>query len=220
MIEGFTATFDKDGSITTNVNPHSSGKTFPAQANLVRTSAGDLDCSEAFNGRICKIDGILDGFLTYFGEDSTRESTTLPSTTSSKGTMRDVIQQSSELSSLHSALQEIDPAVLTRLSLFSQEEGAQSLTIFLAPSNAAVEAFPQDAVASLLQPTNAGLSRFLLKFGLGQLNTDSQVLSSEEGFNITIKGDQVMNAQITSRINAENGCIWTIGRFLDPLLAF
>lgn len=214
-IEGYTLTFDSDGGITTNAA--TLNKSIPAEAHLIRNADGNPACTPASNGRICKIDNILDGFRTYFGQDAARESADdLPPVTFSPGTMKDIIQNNNELTTLASALKEINPGFLTRLSLSSEEY--ENTTVYLAPSNAAFDSLSADPYPSLVQPSNADLSDSLLRFGFGRLE-DQEILRSERGFNITLTGGRAGNALITERICADsgNGCVWVIGRLLDPL---
>ncbi|CZT21872.1 uncharacterized protein RCC_07738 [Ramularia collo-cygni] len=217
MVGGFDVTFDRNGGMATNVAMYTGEGTPPAQANMVRTPAGDLACSPAYNGRLCEIDGILDGYSTYFGEGDAGATDELPPITTVQGTMRDIIETSPRLTTLHSALGKVDPAFLSRLALFSQSEDIQQSTVYLAPGNAAFDALPQGAISSMVQPSNADLSTRLLELGYGHLSNDSRVLQSEQSLNITIQASQALNARITNRTCAENGCIWEIGRLLNAL---
>ncbi|EKG11291.1 hypothetical protein MPH_11636 [Macrophomina phaseolina MS6] len=45
----------------------------------------------------------------------------------------------------------------------------------------------------------------------------SGVLRSVSGFNITINEGRVNNARVEEIICAENGCVWIVGRWLDPV---
>lgn len=45
----------------------------------------------------------------------------------------------------------------------------------------------------------------------------SGVLRSVSGFNITLNGGMANNARVEEVICAENGCVWVIGRWLDPV---
>lgn len=188
------------------------------QASLVQTSAGEFDCTPSSNGRVCKIDGVLDGFLTYFGEDVGGESSDLPPVQEEEGSIEDIIANSNSLSTLNSVLQRIDSDFLGRLS---GDTNAQQSTVYLAPGNAAFEALPEEGMSKLFQPSNDGLSSFLVEFGFGKMDDGSQVLVSDKSFNIPIRGTQVLNAQVTNRICTKSGkeCVWVIGRLLDPLCA-
>lgn len=216
-VEGFTVTFHPSGGIATNAELPSYNMAPSAQANLVRQANHQLACIPASNGRVCKIDNVLDGFLTYFGEDAAAHSDDLPPVRNKPDTIEDIIKDSSDLSLLHEALQKVDPAFLSRLSLFSEDQQTQRSTVYLAPSNAAFDALPDKAFVSMIQPSNAGLSRFLLELGFGEFDEATQALSSTQLFNITLKRGKFSNAVVTDRRCADNGCVWVIGRLLDPI---
>lgn len=158
---------------------------------------------------------MFDPFITYYGEDFPGEA--LPSITKVPGTMADILRQHQNLTMLTPILQQIDPDFVSRLSLYSKDPAVNKRTVYLAPSNDAFLFLPASAQQSAVQPSNGGASGSLLKFGLGEYDEGGLWVRSTYCLNITVDRGRANNAGVQERICAENGCVWLVGRWLDPL---
>ncbi|GIZ42626.1 hypothetical protein CKM354_000588600 [Cercospora kikuchii] len=223
-IGGFDISFDAQGELLTNANTTSeSERSRDHQATLIKGQDGQPIRMPASNGAIFMIDHVLDGLFTYFGVDeAVSEIQGLPEAIERTGTMRDILETTPELSTLDDILQGLRADFLTRLSLASSDAAMNNRTVFLAPSNTAFEALPSEAVQKALQPSNYDLSAFLLRFGLGEVAAGDaggvlRRIKSQSGFEILLEEGRANNARVEKRICADNGCVWVMGRWLDPL---
>ena len=216
-IGGFDISFSPVGEVATNPGLDTSNQATAKPASLVKSEDGLPVRIPASNGAIYEIDHVLNGLFTYFGSDEPAADNTLPEIVWQHGTMRDVLEQSPALSTLKDIWEEINPDFLTRLSLTSEKAGVSEKTLYLAPGNAAFEVLPEQALHKTIQPSNFGLSDFLLAFGLGTVDDAGTSVKSTSQFDIVLSNGRANNARIEQRICAENGCVWVLGRWLDPL---
>ncbi|KAK0115523.1 hypothetical protein ONS95_000199 [Cadophora gregata] len=177
----------------------------------------------ASNGRIHTLDAMLNPYSNYFGVSNSSAKPAGGSPPQGPNTtMLDVVESDPRLSTLHTQIGNVDPEFLSRLSLSKPENERQ---IFLAASN---DAFQNVAVNSMSAPSNVGLSRYLLRFGMltGDLSALNMMVEGQvqsvSGFNVTVKkrGEAwvVGNAAVVERdICTGNGCVWIIDKVLDPL---
>lgn len=214
-IEGFTFDIGTDGAILTNEGMTQSTVPINKQANLILDANGRPVTDVASNGIIYKIDKMLDPLITYFGEDAPGQA--LPPVTRQPGSMANILRQHTDLTLLSPILDQVDPGFVDRLSLYSMDTAVNRRTVYLAPSNTAFEVLPASIGQSVTQPSNHGANSFLLEFGLGEHVEGSPLVQSRSGFNITIDGGRANNAGVQERICADNGCVWLLGRWLDPL---
>lgn len=210
-VEGFTVTFAEDGDIFTNDGLTESAKMRASQATLDLSGHGYVPAS---NGGIYRIDNVLAFFETYFGID--KKTDALPPKRTRSGTMADVLKENPNLSTLRKTLEEDEPELVERLSLFEEKEGDNRRTVYLAPSNAAFEVLPGGADEKATQQSNDEATSYLLSFGLGTYEDGSKVVQSDSGFNITVDGGMANNAKVQDRVCTDNGCVWIMGRWLDP----
>lgn len=217
FVGGFSIQFN--GSLGIESNPGTTKSEVPVhhQANLIKDETGQPIRLQASNGAVFKIDNVLDEFVTYFGIDTPGKSATPPPIVKQSGTIDMVLKNEPELSELNSLYEKLDPDFLTRLSLGSELPGVDQKTVYLAPNNAAFDILPGAAREKFTEPSNFGATSFLLGHGLGTYDQNAGVVRSVDDFNITIKGDRASNARIEKRICVENGCVWLIGRWLDPI---
>ncbi|PPJ50599.1 hypothetical protein CBER1_05728 [Cercospora berteroae] len=223
-IGGFDISFDAQGELLTNANTTSeSERSRDHQAALIKGQDGQAMRIPASNGAIFMIDHVLDGLFTYFGVDEAVSGNQgVPEAIEHTGSMRDILETTPELSTLSDILKGLRADFLTRLSLASSDLAVNNRTVFLAPSNTAFEALPSEAVQKALQPSNYDLSAFLLRFGLGEVagadaETGRMKVKSQSGFVILVESGRANNARVEKRICADNGCVWVVGRWLDPL---
>ncbi|KAI5359423.1 Putative FAS1 domain-containing protein [Septoria linicola] len=217
-IGGFDISFVAGDDIRTNAGVSNVADDIAGQARLVKGEDGRPTRIAASNGVVYLIDHVLDGMYTYFGSDVGSDGDTLPDVENRPGTMLDVLKGTPELSTLYDLWQDIDPDFLDRLSLSPEDSSMARNDVYLAPSNAAFDDLPEEALHKVRQPSNAELSEFLLGFGLGEFSEGEAVVKSvKSGFEISIHGDRANNARVEGRICAENGCVWVLRRWLDPL---
>ncbi|KXS99138.1 hypothetical protein AC578_9817 [Pseudocercospora eumusae] len=222
FVGGFSIQFD--ASLAIDSNPGTTKTEIPIhhQANLIKdNSTGQPVRLQASNGAVFKLDNLLDEFLTYFGLDASNNDGGLPKIVEQAGnlTMDKVLEQEPQLSELYSLASTLWPDFLTRLSLRGGEHDDDDAkrTVYLAPSNAAFDVLPAAAREKFTEPSNFGATSFLLGHGLGTFDEGAGVVRSVDGFNITIMGDRASNARVEKRICVENGCVWVVGRWLDPI---
>ncbi|CZT44816.1 uncharacterized protein RSE6_05052 [Rhynchosporium secalis] len=203
--------------LTVNSTTAGSGKTFKLNdANL------NLTDTVASNGRIHTIDRLLTPLSMLFGVSN---SSTAPGkgSTKTKTTIAGIVDSDPRLSVLKSQIKAVDPDFMTRLSLSKPGNEKQ---IYLAPSN---DAFARIPVESMAAPSNVGLSRYLLRFGLlsGDLGVVNKMaegkVQSTSGWNITAKKSGAAyilgNAGVVEKdICADNGCVWIVDKLIDPLI--
>jgi hypothetical protein len=206
-VEGFTLAVSSNGSIVTN--------TGAPQANLVRLSNGSFDSGvAASNGKIFKIDSLLNPWITYFGEDASVSTTLSEFSSVTPTTMADVLASDPSLTALNGLLRVIAPEFIDRLYLGPvQPSRTNSTTVFIAPDDSTTAEKAVQAMA----PFNVDLSRSLLLAGFGEYDAYSRTLRSVyTGKEIAVAGDKVDNARVIKRVKAENGEVWFISRWLDP----
>ncbi|KAF2159885.1 hypothetical protein M409DRAFT_29694 [Zasmidium cellare ATCC 36951] len=214
-VGGFMFDIESDGSIQTNEGVTQSAVPIRKQANIVFDQNGRPLTVPASNGIIYIIDKMLDPLITYFGEDAPGQA--LPPISRQPGTMADILRQHPRLTSLSPLLEQIDPDFVNRLSLYSTDRGVNERTVYLAPSDAAFRVLPSSIAESATSPSNHGANTLLLEFGLGEYVEGSPFVRSGLGFNITIDMGRANNARVQERVCADNGCVWLVGRWLDPL---
>ncbi|KXT13684.1 hypothetical protein AC579_8118 [Pseudocercospora musae] len=212
FVGGFSIQFDASLGIESNPGTTKSEIPVHHQANLLKDKSGQPIRLQASNGAVYKIDSLLDEFATYFGIDAPGTSNGTPPLQTSAGTMDTVLRTDPGLSELNALYKKLDPDFLTRLSLSSKTP-----LVYLAPSNAAFDLLPAAAREKFTEPSNFGATSFLLRHGLGTYDPKAGMVRSVDGFNVTIKGDRASNARIQKRICVENGCVWLVGRWLDPI---
>ncbi|KAK4616183.1 hypothetical protein CLAFUW4_10469 [Fulvia fulva] len=209
-----TLGFDRSGCVTSNAGLTRTAAPQYCQARIVNQRNSPLRAS---NGAVYKIDGLIDGLITFFGEDAGGR---MPSISYESGTVQDVLARDSELSTLNRLYTDIAPSYLVRLGLYDADrQGGKKKWIYLAPSNTAFEALPQGAMEAMMAPATNPFSSFTLGFGL--VNNYSQRMpmqaTSTTGFNITIADGKVNNARVEKKTCVDNACIWHIGRLIDPV---
>lgn len=217
FVGGFSIQFNASLGIETNPGVTQSEVPVHHQANMIKDSTGQPIRLQASNGAVFKIDSVLDEFVSYFGVDATGMYSSPPAIVKQSGTMATVLKTEPDLSELNSLYEKIYPDFLTRLSLGSGMPAIDETTVYLAPTNKAFDILPTPSREKSVEPSNFGATSFLLGHGLGTYDQKAQVVRSVDGFNISIKGDRASNARIEKRICAQNGCVWLIGRWLDPI---
>ncbi|EME82344.1 uncharacterized protein MYCFIDRAFT_203985 [Pseudocercospora fijiensis CIRAD86] len=217
FVGGFSIQFDASFGIQSNPGLTKTDVPIHNQANLIKDETGQPIRLQASNGAVFKIDNLLDEFVTYFGTDASK-SDSLPQITKQSGTMDTVLKNSEpSLSELNSLYEKVYPDFLTRLSLRSNAPDVNQQTVYLAPNNAAFDILPAAAGEKAAEPSNFGATTFLLGHGLGTWDQKAGVVRSVDGFNISVKGDRAGNARVEKRVCVENGCVWVVGRWLDPI---
>ncbi|KAF2211825.1 hypothetical protein CERZMDRAFT_42723 [Cercospora zeae-maydis SCOH1-5] len=224
-IGGFDISFDAQGTLLTNANTTSEPeRSANHQATLVKGQDGQPTRIPASNGAIFMIDHVLDGLYTYFGVDEPApdDQKQRPDPIEHSGTMRDIIDSTPELSTLKETLHNLGADFPSRLSLTSSDMQVNNRTVYLAPSNDAFDILPSAATEKALQPSNYDLSAFLLRFGMGEVEGSNREagtmkVKSDTGFDIMVEGSRANNARVEKRVCAENGCVWVVSRWLDPL---
>ncbi|KAK4501186.1 hypothetical protein PRZ48_006993 [Zasmidium cellare] len=206
-VGGFIFDIETDGSIQTNEGVTRSAAPNKKQANIIFDQSGRPVTIPASNGVIYLINKMLDPLITYFGEDA--PGTDLPPITRQPGTMADVLRQHPGLTTLTSALDQIDPEFVDRLSLYSTDPRVNERTVYLAPSDAAFQVLPASVAQAITAPSKY--------FGLGDYVEGNPFVQSGLGFNITLDTGQANNAGVQERICADNGCVWLLRRWLDPM---
>lgn len=184
---------------------------------MIKDKSGQPARLQASNGAVYKLDSLLDEFGTYFGVDAPGKYYSPPPVQKQSGTMASILNTTAELSQLNALWQKLNPDFLTRLELGSDAPGGDDKTVYLAPSNAAFDALPGPGRAKAMQASNFGTTSFLLGHGLGSYDQKARVVKSVNGFDIQIHGGLANNARIEKRICGENGCVWIVGRWLDPI---
>lgn len=216
-IEGFPISVGTAGNISINGGLVKSAVPVEQTVAIVKDEGGAPVARPASNGIVYMIDGVINPFATYFGVDRA-QATQLPQISRQAGTMADVLDSHPALTNLTAVLCVVSPDFLTRLSLFSRpSEASDDETVYLAPSNTAFAHMPAAAMDKARQPGNAHITSYLLSFGLGTFNANQAVLSSISGFNLSVTEVLAGNAAVEDRVCVENGCVWTIGRWLNPL---
>lgn len=202
---------DSQGRLLTNKDVTKSDIPIASQASLKKSAP-----ISASNGIIYQIDGLLDPWITYFGEDRPSASTT--NVEKRAGSMSDYVNVERNLTRLAAVLERVNPDFLhTRLD---QSPDGQETTFF-APSNTAFELLPEAAMKKAMESGNSVLTSWLLEFGLtsGGGGGAKVFESQNSGFNITMdpRRGKVSNAKVEQRICLDNGCVVVVGRWLDPL---
>jgi uncharacterized surface protein with fasciclin (FAS1) repeats len=211
-IGGFFFTFDSNGGMTTNEGFGTSEVEIGTQARFVQNAR-----IEAGNGAVYKIDRFVDSFLTYFGEQRSSSSNDLPAIEQRSGTMADIIRTDGEFSELYKVLNTTDPGFLVQLTANSSNGGSDIGFSYFAPGNGAFDVLPEQAMEKAVQPSNVDQTNFLLEAGYGQLAGDSSTLRALNGLTIDVRDGRANNARIDRRVCAENGCVWQVGRWIDPI---
>ncbi|CAK4032928.1 Hypothetical predicted protein [Lecanosticta acicola] len=216
-VQGFPLSIDHSGRIVTNKGlTTTTSKPIPFQAQILKDQHGTPSSIPASNGIIYKIDGILDPWITYFGQDIPSGPTI--NVQRREGTMSDFLLSNPNLTRLTAALERVDPDFLhNRLSLAPDGQA----TTYFAPSNRAFEILPPGAMDKALESGNAALTAYLLGFGLCKGGGGGvRVFESERsGFEVVMEpqGREVGNGRVEERICPGNGCVVVVGRWLDPL---
>ncbi|RKK95528.1 hypothetical protein BFJ68_g14742 [Fusarium oxysporum] len=109
-IEGFSIHTDSKGVITTNPGLTRTDVRARTQAKLLKDKKGKPIRVPASNGIVYKIDNILDPLLTYFGEDSARNHSSLPTIKHSPSkSMKDILAADPETSRVRELLYTVAP---------------------------------------------------------------------------------------------------------------
>ncbi|EME39533.1 hypothetical protein DOTSEDRAFT_138790 [Dothistroma septosporum NZE10] len=210
-----TLSIDRGGCITSNAGLTRTAVAQHCQARVVSQRSGPLRAS---NGFVYKIDNLIDGLITYFGEDTAGA---MPSVSYESGTVQDVLARDSQLSTLNQLFKDIAPFYLIQIGLYDADrQTGREKWIYLAPSNEAFEALPQSALEAMRAPATNPFTSFTLGFGKSPLPQTQRMpmqVTSTTGFNITIADGKVNNARIEKETCVDNACIWHIGRLIDPI---
>lgn len=210
-IEGFQIDVSDSGAVTSNKGISGTAGT-QAQVQFDGDKPSTVDAS---NGIIYRIDNVIDPFITFFGEDAANADSHLsPATEARDKTMRDIVFSDDNLSRAREILQVIDPMFINdrlALSYTGDREGENNQTVWLAPSNEALQLFGERAEA----PGNADASKFFLESGFGKVQGGETGVVGRAGFEYMVDGDRVANARVEMRTCGKNGCVWRIGRALD-----
>jgi hypothetical protein len=165
---------------------------------------------------VYKIDKFVDSYLTYFGVQKPTELSNLPQAEDRSGSMGDIIRNDNDYSDLYAILNSTLPDFLDQLDQAPNARKASNTTVYLAPINSAFDALSSEADPKAVQPSNADLTRFLLTAGYGQLAHDATNVMSGNGLSIDLSSGKANNARVESRICGSNGCVWKVGRWIDP----
>ncbi|RAH76014.1 FAS1 domain-containing protein [Aspergillus japonicus CBS 114.51] len=183
----------------------------------------------ADNGLIHAIDQLIDPFLVYGGGPSNR--TTAPSYESTDLTIGAFVQTDARLINASQILSVNSPDTVRRLSRQSPEK-----QFFVVPRNEAFELMPTilPVYHTLVSPYKSPFDTLLWQYGWvdsGGERFDSRALhgnsslsvaSDVTGLNITVTREDgaavfVMNAGLVTQVEAANGFLWIVDRWLDPL---
>ncbi|RAK80205.1 fasciclin domain-containing protein [Aspergillus fijiensis CBS 313.89] len=184
----------------------------------------------ADNGLIHEIDQLVDPFLVYGGGPSNR--TTAPSYESTDLTIGAFVQSDARLVNASQILSVNSPDTIRRLSRQSSEK-----QFFVVPRNEAFELMPTilPVFHTLVSPYKSPFDTLLWQYGWvdsGGEQFDSRTLvgksslsvaSDVTGLNITVTREEedaavfVMNAGLVTQVEAANGFLWIVDRWLDPL---
>ncbi|KAL4937423.1 hypothetical protein BDV06DRAFT_232592 [Aspergillus oleicola] len=204
-----------DCSMSTNGTVLIDGQAAIAQADIT-----------ADNGLIHTIDQIIDPFLIYGGGPSNR--TTTPTTETTNMTIAAFLQTDSRLSTSSKLLSNNSPDTLRRLSKQSDSE-----QFFVAPQNEAYDLMPTilPVFHTLVSPYKSPFNTLLWQSGW--VDTDGErfaslkfsdamsVANDVTGLNLTVTQEDdavfIMNAGLVTQVEAANGYLWIVDRWLDPL---
>ncbi|KAL4807474.1 FAS1 domain-containing protein [Aspergillus unguis] len=183
----------------------------------------DADIS-ADNGLIHTIDQVVDPFLVYGGGPSNR--TTAPTIETTDLTIAEFLQQDSRLSNSSKLLGTNSPDTLRRLSKFGSKQ------FFVAPQNEAYDLMPTilPVFHTLVAPYKSPFNTLLWQSGwiesggeqFASLDFNSMTIPSDvTGLNLTVTQEHnavfIMNAGLVAQVEAANGYLWIVDRWLDPL---
>ena len=155
-----TLSLDHSGCVTSNAGAVRTSAPQYCQARIIGQRGGPLRAS---NGAVYKIDNLIDGLLTFFGEDARGR---IPSVSYESGTIQDVLARDSQLSNLNQFYKDISPFYLIQLGLYDEDrQTGKKRWVYLAPSNNAFEALPQGAMEAMMAPATNSFTSFTLGFG-------------------------------------------------------
>ncbi|PYI03598.1 hypothetical protein BO78DRAFT_409778 [Aspergillus sclerotiicarbonarius CBS 121057] len=181
----------------------------------------------ADNGLIHAIDQVIDPFLIYGGGASNR--TTAPTRETTELTIGEFLASDSRLVNSSKILFENSPDKLRRLSKQSSPK-----QFFVAPHDEAYDLMPTilPVFHTLVAPYKSPFNTLMWQYGwldsdgekFAGLNFTSPltVASDMTGLNITVTQDNsdavfIMNAGLVTQVEASNGYLWIVDRWLDPL---
>ncbi|KAL4788960.1 Fasciclin-domain-containing protein [Aspergillus venezuelensis] len=180
----------------------------------------------ADNGLIHEIDQIIDPFLVYGGGPSNR--TTAPTIERTNLTIAAFLQTDSRLANSSKLLSNNSPDTIRRLS---KQSGSKQF--FVAPQNEAYDLMPTilPVFHTLVSPYKGPFNTLLWQSGwvdsdggrFASLNfSDTMSIPSDvTGLNLTVTQEKdavfINNAGLVTQVEAANGYLWIVDRWLDPL---
>ncbi|OJJ78176.1 hypothetical protein ASPBRDRAFT_114615 [Aspergillus brasiliensis CBS 101740] len=180
----------------------------------------------ADNGLIHSIDQVIDPFLIYGGGPSSR--TMAPTSERTNLSIGEFLTSDSRLVNSTKILSVNSPDTLRRLSV---QTG--STQFFVVPQNEAYDLMPTilPIYHTLVAPYKGPFNTLMWQYGwldshgeaLAGLNFSKSVTVASDvtGLNITVTQENdaifIMNAGLVTQVEASNGCLWIVDRWLDPL---
>ncbi|KAJ9338198.1 hypothetical protein DTO027B5_350 [Paecilomyces variotii] len=180
----------------------------------------------ADNGFIHEIDQVIDPFLIYGGGPSNR--TAAPTSERTNLTIAEFIQNDSRLVNSSKLLNVNTPDTLRRLA---KQYGSKQF--FVVPQNQAYDLMPTilPVYHTLVAPYKSPFNTLMWQYGWIdsggeifaslQFNSSVSVASDVTGLNLTVTQERdaifIMNAGLVTQVEAANGYLWIVDRWLDPL---